>query len=199
MTRQYKVGNGMVELVQGSITKYKADALVCPANGDLEILAFPGGLQWAFFVDGGKEIFEEATKVGAEYFLNNPDMKNLGMVPEFSAHLTGAGRLSVKHVIHSVAVGYDKKRKSLYCNGDVLAKSTCNVLNLAKQHNLSSIGFPALGTGLYDVPLEEAVEAMSDEFKKSLEDRMSINRIGLVLYGMPSYNKGRGILDNKFG
>ena len=61
--KKYSIGNGTIELEQGSITSYKADALVCPANGDLEMVAFPGGVQYAFLAEGGGEIFEEARKI----------------------------------------------------------------------------------------------------------------------------------------
>lgn len=198
MKTKYNICNREIELVQGSITKYPADVLVCPANGDLEMVAFQGNVQNAFLVEGGEKIFKEASKVGAKYFLDNPEMKQLGMVPEFSAHLTTAGKLPAKYVIHSVAVGYDHKINTLYCNRDVLAKSTRNALNLAREHNLTSIGFPALGTGLYNVPLEDAVDSMSDEFSRHLKEDTSIKRIGLIIYSPSQYYIGKKVLENKF-
>lgn len=195
MKIEYQVAKGKVELAQGSITRYQADALVCPANGDLEMVAFPGGVQYAFLADGGPEIFKEAQKVGAKYCLSNGANDNVGMVPEFSAHLTGAGKLAAKHVIHSVAVGLEEKKGGLYCNGEVIGISTRNVLDLAKKHNLKSVGFPAFGTGLYGVPLDEAVESMAKEFKSHLQDSTSVEKIGLVLYSPAQYARGKETLD----
>src|SRR3989344_6330427 len=130
--KKYSVGKNVIELQQGSITKYKADALVCPANGDLEMVAFPGGVQYAFFREGGESIFKEARKVAAEYYITHPKetFGKVGYVPDFSAHITSAGKLPSKHVIHSVAVGMKKDNSGLYCNGKVIGESTQNALNL---------------------------------------------------------------------
>jgi O-acetyl-ADP-ribose deacetylase (regulator of RNase III) len=199
MKSEYKIGNGKIELIQGSITKYPADALVCPANTDLEMVAYPGKVQYAFLVDGGKEIFKEASTLGEKLRQMSMDAAFPMSVPETSAHLTNAGRLPAKYVIHSVAVGYDPKKDGLYCNADVIARSTRNALDLAKEKGLQSVGFPALGTGLYAVPLEEAVEAMTEEFSRHLKGQTSIERLGLVLYSPADYFIGKAITDRKFG
>lgn len=57
MGKKYHIRQGKIEILEGSITKYEADALVCPANADLEMVAFPGGIQFAFFREGGEEIY----------------------------------------------------------------------------------------------------------------------------------------------
>ena len=198
--KKYSVGKNVIELQQGSITRYEADALVCPANGDLEMVAFPGGVQYAFFREGGEEIFREAKRVAAEYYFEHSQetFGKPGFVPDFSAHITGAGKLPAKHVIHSVAVGMKKDKSGLYCNGKVIGKSTQNALNLAKEKGLQSIGFPALGTGLYSVPIEEAVEAMGYAFQEHLGYDTSIKRVGLVLYSQDQFEDGRRTLDRIF-
>ena len=197
--KKYEIGKGVVEVGQGSITNYGADALVCPANSDLEPVAFPGGVQFAFLMDGGEDIFEEARTIAAEYYLNHIEMfGEKGHVPDFSAHLTRAGRLPAKHVIHSVAVGMKKDGSGLYCNGKVIGESVKNTLNLANKERLRSIGFPALGTGLYRVPLEEAVKAMGQQFETHLNGETSIERIGLVLYGREQFEAARRTLDQIF-
>ena len=198
--KNYKIGNGEVEVRQGSITRYEADALVCPANGDLEMVAFPGGVQYAFFREGGGEIFEEARKIAAEYYISHPKetFGKVGFVPDFSAHITGSGNLFAKYVIHSVAVGMNADGSRLYCNGKVIGESTRNALNLAREKELQSVGFPALGTGLYSVPLEEAVGAMGEEFKAHLSNGTSIKRIGLILYSPQQFEVGRRTLDRIF-
>jgi O-acetyl-ADP-ribose deacetylase (regulator of RNase III) len=196
---KYNVDRGIVELAQGSITRYEAEALVCPANGDLEMVAFSGGVQYAFLSDGGKEIFEEARKIAAEYYLNHKErFGEIGHVPDFSAHLTSAGRLPAKHVVHSVAVGMKRDGSGLYCNEEVIGESTRNALDLARETGLASIGFPALGTGLYSVPLEEAVEAMGEEFQTHLSNGSSIERIGLILYSSQEFDVGRRTLNRMF-
>ena len=198
MRSNYQVGKRQIEVAQGNITKYSADALVCPANADLEMVAFPSGVQYAFFVDGGEEIFMEAAQIGKNFRKMPMDTAVPMSVPETSAHLTKAGKLPAKYVIHSVAVGYDLKKRTLYCNKEIIGKSTKNVLDLANEKSLKSVGFPALGTGLYNVPLEEAVETMADEFEKHLEGPTSLDRLGIILYSTEQYLVGKKVLDRMF-
>src|SRR3989344_1992411 len=114
MKTEYRLNKSkLIELVQGSITRYSADALVCPANADLEMVAFPGGVQFAFLREGGEQIFREASKLREKYGK---------AVEATSAHLTSAGNLPAKYVIHSVAVGY-KPKKGLYVDNEVIQKS----------------------------------------------------------------------------
>ena len=190
MKTEYQAGKGIIELVEGSITRYNADAIVVPANPDLEFSGL--GVQGFVRRDGGIEIFDEAAKVADRYakkhgIIKIHDMQ--GKVPLYSAHLTTGGRLPAKHVIHSVALDYNRVSE-LYCNKSIIAKSTRNVLKLGKEHNLKSIGFPALGTGVYRVPLEEAIEAMTSEFEKHLVGTTSLERLGIVLFGRDSYLQG---------
>ncbi len=197
MKTEYQAGKGIIELVEGSITRYNADAIVVPANPDLDFAGM--GVQGFVARDGGIVIFDEASKVANRYAKEHGSVKihdMRGKVPLYSAHLTTGGRLPAKHVIHSVALDYDPK-SGLYCNRDVIAKSTRNVLELGKKHNLKSIGFPALGAGVYDVPLEEAVEAMTSEFEKHLTGTTSLERLGIVLFGQDSYLEGSSYLRAK--
>lgn len=201
-TRAYPVrADKRIELAQGSITDYQAEALVCPANGDLEMVAFPGGVQFAFLNDGGSEIFEEVRAVGEKNREQYGDVSTIenqieSSVPVLSAHITGAGKLrNAAHVIHSV--DYDPEAKSLYCDREVIAKSVRNVLNLAREKGLSSVGFPALGTNLYDVPLEECVDATIDEFIAHFQEETPIQRLAIVVYGFDDYNLGKQVLDEK--
>ena len=179
MEKDYKIGKGKIELKNGSITRYNADALVCPNIPDLEMVAIPGGCQFAFFVEGGEEIFLEASKIA----------ERNGQQPIGSAHLTTAGRLPAKYVIHSVGPHTSDK---------IMRESTKSVLELVANEGLSSVGFPTLGTGLYGFPIDKAVDIMSDEFSDYLKADNSIQRIGLVLYGADSYKTGQKILDAKF-
>jgi O-acetyl-ADP-ribose deacetylase len=197
MKTEYRAGKGIIELVEGSITKYNADAIVIPANPDLDFAGM--GVQGFVARDGGFEIFDEASKVADRYAKNHGSVKihdKRGKVPLYSAHLTTGGRLPAKHVIHSVALDYDSK-SGLYCNRDVIAKSTRNVLELGRENGLKSIGFPGLGTGLYDVPLEEAVEAMTSEFERHLAGTTSLKKLGLVLFGIDPYLEGSSYLRAK--
>lgn len=192
MTPDYNVGKGKVEIRNGSITRYSADALVCPANPDLEMVAFPGGVQFAFLSEGGPEIFKEASDLGEKL---RRESTGRFAAPEASAHATTAGNLDAKYVFHSVSVGRNPETDSIYCDGEIIGNSTRSALQLARDKELKSIGFPALGTGLYSVSIEEAVEAMIGEFSRHLRsaEATTIERIGLVLYGQDSFEVGERV------
>jgi O-acetyl-ADP-ribose deacetylase len=196
---QYHINNKRIEVAEGSITRYPADVLVCPANADLEMVAFPGGVQYAFLAEGGQEIFQEASELGKYHRKMSMDTAIPMAVPETSAHLTTAGNLPAKKVLHSVAVGFDKRKRGLYCNADIIARSTKNALERTAEEGYTSIGFPALGTGLYSVPIDEAVEAMITEFENHSKTSSPITRMGLVLYGNQSFQAGKRIADRKLG
>lgn len=181
MEKNYNIGKGRIELRRGSITKYAADALVCPNIPSLEMVAIPGGCQYAFLVDGGEEIFLEAIKIA----------QKKGEQSFASAHLTTSGRLPARFVIHSVGPHTTDK---------IIRDSVRNALDLSDKTHLTSVGFPTFGTGLYGFPLDRAVDLMSNEFIDYLtldSDSRSVNRIGLILYGEGSYKVGQKILDKK--
>lgn len=181
MKKDYNVGRGRIELRDGSITRYDADALVCPNIPNLEMVAIPGGCQHAFFVEGGEEIFLEARKIAQEK----------GEQPFASAHLTTSGRLPASYVIHSVGP---------HETDEIIKDSVRNALEVSDKTNLTSIGFPTFGTGLYGFPLDRAVDVMSNEFIDYLANNSNnhhVDRIGLVLYGEEAYVTGQRVLDEK--
>ena len=186
----YKLSGGKVfEVSQGSITKYDAEALVCPANQDLAMLAFLGGIQYAFLKEAGPEVFAEAGRIA----------ENLGgAIGETSAVLTGAGKLDAKYIIHSVSLGYDEITERLYCDGDIIAQSVHNLLDLAEENGITSVGIPALGTGLYGVPLEECVKATISQIKPYLKESKSLQKVGLVIHGEEDFHTAKGISDSYF-
>ncbi len=110
-----------------------------------------------------------------------------------SAHLTGAGVLDAKNVIHSVAVAYDSKQDRIYADAEVISKSAENALELANKNNLKSIGFPTLGTGLYSVALEDCVRAIIEKSVEHLLGETRLERIGLVIYDQEQYLLGTEI------
>ena len=185
-----------IQVVHGSITKYPADALVCPANGDLSMLAIPGGIQFAFLMDGGSEIFKEAEEVAKKYAQENEVHGEIGLVPTTSAHVTGAYGLPARYVIHSVAVEYDPKIKNIYCDSDVIQRSVKNVLVKAEELKVKSIGFPLLGTGLYDVSIEDSSRAIMNTCIDHLShEGKNVNRVGISCYSGGDYRIAKEVAE----
>ncbi|MBI2665543.1 macro domain-containing protein [Candidatus Woesearchaeota archaeon] len=199
MKQSYTVGHGIVEICSGSITSHRADALVCPATTDLDPFFLAGTIQYAFRKDGGADIFDELKRYKDCLPPHNPPF----VAPSCSAHLTGAGNLSAKHVIHVISIDYDPARGDCeedhyFSSHEVIARTTANALKLAKKHRLQSVGFPLLGTGLYEVPLEEAVEAMTHEYAKHLHQKTSVTRIGLIFFTREAYSTGKRVCNDRF-
>jgi O-acetyl-ADP-ribose deacetylase (regulator of RNase III) len=130
-----RIANTDIELRVGDITTVPADAVVNAANSALA----PGaGVCGAILRSGGREIFDECA--------------HLAGCPTGSAVITGAGRLPAKYVIHAVAPIYrGSADDARLLRGAYLAS-----LKLADEHDVSSIAFPSLGTGVYGYPIEQA-------------------------------------------
>jgi O-acetyl-ADP-ribose deacetylase (regulator of RNase III) len=154
--------NTILIIKQGDITKEKSDAIVNPANSQLQL---GGGVAGAILKAGGYSIQEECNKIG-----NCP----LGQ-----AVITTAGNLPSKFVIHTVGPRYNidtEPEKHLY-------NAVYNSLLLADKNNLNSISLPAISTGIFGYPMQEAAQVILtaiDDFIKS--NPKSLKTINLVLF-----------------
>jgi O-acetyl-ADP-ribose deacetylase len=128
-------------LVQGDITHEAVDAIVNAANRSL---MGGGGVDGAIHRRGGPAILEECRRLRADRY---PDGLPVG-----EAVATTAGRLSARWVIHTVG--------PVYAAGDdrsaLLASCHRESLRVADRLGARSIAFPAISTGVYGYPLDEA-------------------------------------------
>ena len=125
-----------VEVVQGDITAESVDAIVNAAN---EQLAPGGGVCGAIHAAGGPAIAAECRRIGH--------------CPTGGAVATTAGRLPARFVIHAVGPiwrGGDRGESEL------LASAYRCALDEAARVGAGSVAFPAISTGIYGYPLEEA-------------------------------------------
>ncbi len=128
----------LIELVQGDITELEVDAIVNAANSQL-ILAV--GVSGAILDKGGPSIQAECLSIG---------YCEVGQ-----AVITGGGNLLARHVIHAVGPRMGEGSES-----GKLANAVRASLDLAEQHRLNSIAFPAISTGVYGYPLEGCADVM---------------------------------------
>jgi len=133
-----KVGQTEISIIQGDLTEVEVDAIVNAANSTLSMGA---GVAGAIKKKGGVIIEEEATR--------------LGPIEVGEAVITTAGNLDATYVLHAAAMGEDRKTDK-----QKIAQATRSTLRLADEHKLTSIAFPALGTGVGGFPVAEAAEAM---------------------------------------
>ncbi len=155
-----------VLFIKGDLTLIDADAIVCPSLPDLDVLKT--GVAGAIFRRGGERIFAEAREIARTARKLNSESEY--PVPLCSAHLTSGGNLpNAKHVIHSVAVSFSQKY-GLGCNTETIFRSAWNVVDLATRHQLKTVAFPALGSGLYEVPVDESFRAIASATTRYLQE-----------------------------
>jgi O-acetyl-ADP-ribose deacetylase (regulator of RNase III) len=133
-----EIAGRLLELAQGDITTQAVDAIVNAANSRL---AGGGGVDGAIHRRGGPSIM-------AETDLRYPDG-----CPTGSAVVSGAGQLNARYVIHAVGPVW---RGGLAGEADLLASAYRVSLTLAAERDCQSIALPALSTGAYAYPMDQA-------------------------------------------
>jgi O-acetyl-ADP-ribose deacetylase (regulator of RNase III) len=161
-----------IMLREGDITRVAVDAIVNAANS---ALAGGGGVDGAIHRAGGPEIMRELDGI----------RQKIGRCPTGSAVATGAGRLPAKHVFHAVGPVW---RDGRHGEPDLLASCYRKCLELAEEHGASTVSFPAISTGVYGYPLEEAAEIAIREVKAHLEKpAASVREVVFVLFGKDAF------------
>jgi O-acetyl-ADP-ribose deacetylase (regulator of RNase III) len=168
---QVKIDQSTLELMQGDITAMETDAIVNAAN---ERLAHGGGVAGAISRRGGPEIQRES----------DAWVRERGRVPTGSAAITGGGQLPAEYVIHAVGPVYDGTPRS----AELLASAVHSSLELADAHDLKSIALPAISTGIFGYPLDEAARVMLAVAIAYLEGQTGLERVVFCLYGQAAYD-----------
>ena len=170
---EWTSGSGRkIVLQEGDITRVRADAIVNAANS---ALAGGGGVDGAIHRAGGPEIMRELDGI----------RRQIGHCPTGSAVATGAGRLPAKYVFHGVGPVY---RDGEQGEPELLASCYRKCLELAEEREVATISFPAISTGVYGYPLEEAAEIAIHEVKAHLERTDGkVQQAIFVLFGREAY------------
>jgi O-acetyl-ADP-ribose deacetylase (regulator of RNase III) len=155
-----KTGNGEIEITRGDITEAPTEAIVNAANNHLWMGA---GVAGAIKRKGGTEIEREAVAKGP--------------VKIGEAVITGAGRLKAKYVIHAAGMGQD-----LQTDAQKVKDATRSSLELAESHKISSIAFPAIGTGVGGFSVSECARIMVGEAASFLQTSKSLRKVTFVLF-----------------
>ncbi|MEV6116471.1 O-acetyl-ADP-ribose deacetylase [Streptomyces sp. NPDC052109] len=130
-----------ITLVQGDITRESADAIVNAANSSL---LGGGGVDGAIHRRGGPAILEECRALRASRYGRG--------LPTGQAVATTAGALDARWVIHTVGPVWSATED----RSDLLASCYRESLKLADELGARTVAFPAVSTGVYRWPMEDA-------------------------------------------
>lgn len=165
--REARIGATTLRLVEGDITRQRADAIVNAAN---EFLMGGGGVDGAIHRVGGRTIMEECRKID--------------QCPTGQAVVTGAGYLPARYVIHAVGPVWDGGRHG---EEKLLASAYAACLIKATELNLKSIVFPSLSTGAYAYPLNDAARVALRTVVGRLQIAPgSLQTVTFALFGRPA-------------
>ena len=152
-----------VECVQGDITSQDdVAAIVNAANARLES---GGGVAGAIHRAAGPGLAREA--------------RPLAPIHPGEAVITGAHALPNRHVIHALGPVYGQDRPE----AELLASCYRNSLTLAEENGLESVAFPAISTGVFGYPVEEAARVAVGTVIEEAETLRNVSLIRFVLFG----------------
>jgi len=163
---EISVKNSKIRLVQGDITELETDAIVNAANTKL-ILG--SGVAGAIRSKGGPIIQEECNRIGGTF---------VGC-----AVITSGGNLKAKYVIHAVGPRMGEGNEEPKLKNAIL-----NSLKLMDKHNLKTIAFPAISTGIFGYPIERAARIMINTTKEYLSGSNKIEEVIFCLFTDLDFN-----------
>ena len=175
----YRV-HGRLALYVGDITREATDAIVNAANASL---LGGGGVDGAIHRAGGPEILAACREIRATRYPKG--------LPTGEAVITTAGRLPSKHVIHTVGPVYGEHGGE---EPRLLAACYENSLALAAAHSLESVAFPAISTGVYGYPKEEAARVAFTATERMLARHPALRDIRLVYFSEADARTARRVL-----
>ena len=152
----------------GDITQQKVDAVVNAANREL---TGGSGVNGSIHKAGGAAIYRFCEELRAT---NYPDG-----LPAGQSAITPGGKLVAKWIIHTVGPKYAQHDGK---EAELLASCYRTALELAESHKLESIAFPAISTGVYGYPPDEAAKVASQAVQSSLHGLKSIQEIRFVFF-----------------
>ena len=162
-----RLGERLVVTV-GDITEQDVDVIVNAANSNL---MGGGGVDGAIHAAAGPELLQACTEIRASQY---PDGLPVG-----KSVMTPGGQLRARHVIHTVGPVYGKHGGE---EPKLLAECYRSAIRLAASHGLNSIAFPAISTGIYGYPKEEAAKVARSAVETALKEYPQVAEVRMVFF-----------------
>lgn len=165
--------DGRIKLIVGDLTEQAVDAIVNAANATL---LGGGGVDGAIHRRGGPKILDACREIRRTCWPAG--------LPTGEAVITEAGDLPARYVIHTVGPIYGKHRGQ-----ESLLLGNCyrNALALAAEHGVKSIAFPAISSGVYGYPPEEAAQVVSLALEDALKVSHTVDDIRLLFFNQAQF------------
>lgn len=157
-----------IEYVLGDITEQEVDVIVNAANSSL---LGGGGVDGAIHRKGGPEILAECRKLRAGHYG--------GGLKTGQAVATTAGRLPARWVVHTVGPVWSATEN----REELLADCHRNSLRVAAELGARTVAFPAISTGIYRWPVEDAARIA----RAAIVDA-PVDLVRFVLFDQAAYN-----------
>lgn len=160
-----------LRLIQGDITIQKVDAIVNAANTSL---LGGGGVDGAIHRKGGSQILEDCQKIRARQ----------GGCAAGQAVITSAGTLPSRFVIHTVGPTWHDGQDD---ENELLKSAYLNSLKLAEKHQLATVAFPNISTGVYHFPKHQAAKIAIKAVIEYMQDAESLAEINFVCFDLENF------------
>lgn len=168
-----------LQLTQGDIaSQSNVEAVVNAANAELRT---GGGVAGALHRAAGPGLAEEA--------------RPMAPITPGEAVITGGHNLPNAHVIHCLGPVYGRDEPS----DELLARCYREALRLAEEHKITSVAFPALSTGAFGYPMEEATAVALGAVGEALPELKAVSTIRFVLYDQGALSTYERVAADLFG
>ena len=169
-----QINRTSLELIQADITTLDVDVIVNAANHSL---LGGGGVDGAIHRAAGPQLLAEC--------------RTLGGCETGEAKITKGYRLKARHVIHTVGPIYHGNPR----DAELLSSAVRNSLRLADEHHLRSIAFPAISTGVYGYPLDQAARVSLSAILDYCRSATQIERVIMCLFDQRALRVFSEVLD----
>jgi O-acetyl-ADP-ribose deacetylase (regulator of RNase III) len=133
-------------------------------------------------VGGGPEIVEECKII----------RNRQGGCHTGDAVITTAGKLPARYVIHTVGPVWNGGSQN---EAELLKRAYQSCFRLAQQHDIKTIAFPSISTGIYRFPKKRAAEIALEAIRDALADNPALEEVKIVCFDEENFEIYAGLLN----